>query len=72
MRTADKEIFESHLAINESLSNWLYVAGLERVARVKDAAVPRTVEPPMEPPPREPPPPPPPPRKLAKKRRRKR
>jgi hypothetical protein len=70
VRTADKEIFESHLAFNESLSNWLYVAGLERAARMSEAALARSAEPP---PPPEPPREPPPPRKPAKaKPRRKR
>lgn len=41
MRPADKDLFESLLSFNESLSNWLYAAGLERAKRMKDAAASR-------------------------------
>lgn len=50
VRSADKDLFESYLSFNESLSNWLYVAGLERVERLR-AAAPRPDGAPPAPPP---------------------
>jgi hypothetical protein len=72
MLLTDKKLFEELCAPHESLSHWLYIAGLERAQRMKEAAAatePRRPEP-VAPPPTAAAPPMPQPTKKTKRRKR--